>query len=176
MRLTVLRLGLVISAFAGCAGSATEPAEPDTTFLAFVSSPGDYLGADETHRYEFAQGSWLARYSGTTGPEVVFVSVRPLNSADTWNWALFLGAPSGQVLAPGTYENASRGAAPSAGGLDFFGSGRGCNTATGRFVIHSLALGPSNTISRLHVTFEEHCEGASPVLKGEISIRADPWR
>jgi hypothetical protein len=37
-------------------------------------------------------------------------------------------------------------------------------------------MGPGNTLDRFHATFEQHCEGASPALKGEVKIVSNPWR
>jgi hypothetical protein len=171
----VALLGLV-----ACA-SATEPTEPTSTFLSFVSDPMEYVGRGETHRYRFSDGAWFATYNptgnGASGAQSLYVQVRPLDPMAFWDWNLRLAAPNGQVLAPGTYEGAVRfsvaGTEPI---LDFFGTGRGCNIVAGRFVIHALTLGPSNTLARLHVSFEQHCEGGSPKLTGEIAIIADPWR
>jgi hypothetical protein len=87
-------------------------------------------------------------------------------------WTLQLAAPSGS-LAPGLYVNAARVPFQPAGqpGLAFFGDGRGCNRSTGRFLISEIDAGPSG-VQRLHARFEQHCEGWSVALRGEIWIDA----
>ena len=95
---------------------------------------------------------------------------RPSDSAVLWT--LFLAAPRGQPLRVGTYENARRALVETTEhpGLDFSGDGRGCNTVTGRFVIHELVVGANDRVDRLFATFEQHCEGAEPALHGQVSI------
>jgi hypothetical protein len=40
---------------------------------------------------------------------------------------------------------------------------------TGRFVIHAIEFaGGGSTLVHLHATFEQHCEGLTPALFGEI--------
>ena len=167
----------LLALVAAC-GTPTDPGPEPTTFLSFASSPGDFIGGGETHRYVLTDGTWAASYAGSTEASFLQVSVVPVTTPWSWFWYLHLGAPAGQTLHVGTYESAERWPFQSAAhpGLDFSGTGRGCNTLVGRFVISELSLGPSNTISRLHATFEQHCEGSSAALTGEISIVANPWK
>jgi hypothetical protein len=51
--------------------------------------------------------------------------------------------------------------------------GRGCNKLTGRFLIREYRLGPGTTIDRFHAWFEQHCEGWSVGLRGELWIDAN---
>ncbi len=51
---------------------------------------------------------------------------------------------------------------------------RGCNTLTGRFEVLEAVFGPLGYIERFHATFEEHCEGASPAVFGEVLIVNPP--
>jgi hypothetical protein len=75
----------------------------------------------------------------------------------------------GHPLAVGRYDNAMRFPFESSGhpGLDISGNGRGCNTETGWFEIESISGGPANSgFTELTATFEQHCEGAAPALRG----------
>ncbi len=178
----------VLIAFVSCLGiacggggdSPTRPTETPsqitTTFLSYVSSPGDYIGQGQTRRYTLTDGSWRANIDPYgRGPNHISVA---FDGATSW-WRLELGAPAAKKLAVGTYENATRWPFQewTAPGLDFAADGRGCNTSTGRFVIKELKLGAGTNIDRLHVTFEQHCrEASSPPLIGELAIVANPWR
>ncbi len=52
--------------------------------------------------------------------------------------------------------------------LVFAGCGRGCNSYSGRFVVHSVSVTPNNTVERLHATFEQRCGSPGPPqLRGE---------
>ena len=158
---------------------------PTSTFLSFTSAPGDYIGGGETHRYTVADGVWTARvlrnYGGVQGTETVEVSVNapPPVTQGYWWWNLHLTAPAGKPIAVGTYEAARRWPFQPATqpGLDFSGTGRGCNQLTGRFEILDLVISAAgDTVDRLHATFEQHCEGVSTALTGEIAVVANPWR
>ena len=94
------------------------------------------------------------------------------------NWNLALAAPQGQRLKVGTYEGATRWPfqAATVPGLSFYGQGRGCNTVTGRFVIHDIAIDHEGRVHRLHVTFRQHCEGGSAYGDGEAAVLQFPMR
>jgi hypothetical protein len=160
--------------------SVTGPSRgaPTTTFLDLHSDPGDYIGAGESHRYTLTDTIWNARADvGVMEPNHVVVSLQPVDRTFSWWWYLNLSAPTGTSLKAGAYENARRWPFSSGlPGLDFSGTGRGCNMLTGRFEIKAIQLGSGNTLDRFWATFEQHCEGGSPALKGEISILANPWR
>jgi hypothetical protein len=180
-RVTFVLFVSVLLTAAGCGGTndlSGPSSATNSTSLSFTSDAGDYIGQGETHRYTLSDGAWDARADPTTG-EISHVSVyvHPATGPYAWWWQLNLSAPPGQALKVGTYENARRypfnNAQP---GLDFSGTARGCNTSTGRFVITQLQFGPGNTLERLQATFEQHCEGSSPALKGQIVVVANPWR
>jgi hypothetical protein len=170
----------VLSALAlvmvGC-HSPTSPSSSSTTFLAVASAPGDLIGNGFTQRVGLADAIFSAQVSPADFDDRWFtIDVRPIGGRLQWNWSLRVMMPSRQPLRPGTYEGAQRFADAAGAGLDFSGSGRGCGDLTGRFTIAELALGPGNTLDRLHMTFEQRCAGATAPLRGEISIAANPWR
>lgn len=152
---------------------AAKSTTPPSTFLAFTSTPGDWVGAGQTQRYNFSTGSWTA----TASPNRNELHVSYDGGISTW-WHLDLSALQGQPLAVGTYENATRWPFQQATvpGLSFTGSGRGCNTVRGRFTIHDIAIDPQGQVHRLHATFRQHCEGGQSYLDGEINILQYPWR
>jgi hypothetical protein len=142
------------------------PAHAGST-LSFVSEQGDWVGAGQT--LSFSSG---VTATGSSDNRILGVSV---NTADHWYY-LDLAAPLGQQLVPGVYENATR--YPfndqSIPGLSFFGDGRGCNTLTGSFQVLEAVYGPFGYVQKFHATFEQHCEGGTPALFGELSIDNPP--
>ncbi len=83
-------------------------------------------------------------------------------------------SPSG-ALAVGVYDGATRYPFNAVGtaGLDVYGNGRGCNTLTGRFVVHELVFGAGTKVERAAIDFEQHCEGAVPAMFGYIRVNSD---
>src|SRR6185436_6284888 len=79
--------------------------------------------------------------------------------ADSIWWILSLSSGDGSPLAVGTYANAARWPFNDGQpGLDFSGSGRGCNQLSGRFSILELQTDSSGVLTKLAVDFEQHCE------------------
>ena len=152
-------------------GTASAPPAESAT-LTMVSDPGDYIGQGQTWSYDTAAGDVI---SATTNGSTVNVAVTGYNG--TW-WYLDFDAPDGQTLTAGTtYANATRypfnGSGP---GLAIYGEGRGCNTLTGSFTVTEAVFGgpDSSYIQDFVATFEQHCEGGEPALRGTLSIHNPP--
>lgn len=56
---------------------------------------------------------------------------------------------------------------PVLGGLSWSGEGRGCNTLTGWFVIDKATYN-GLTLTELDLRFEQHCEGGTSALRGQL--------
>jgi hypothetical protein len=83
-------------------------------------------------------------------------------------------APSGSVLAPGTY-NFDYDGPVTAAYFNFSGDGRSCSDGTtASYTIHEIALA-GDSVQRLRASFTVHCDGA-PKITGDIVLLADPWR
>jgi hypothetical protein len=150
------------------------PTTPVTLF-SFVSDPGDFVGGGQSRSFSMPAYKFMA-WAHDTDP-AVNISMQSV-SAPVLAWNLDFEAPSGVRLQPGTYTGATRYPFNSAGvpGLSVTGGGAGCNTLTGSFIVLEAVYGPRGEVLRFHATFEQHCEGATPALRGEIRIVADPWR
>jgi hypothetical protein len=149
------------------------------TMLTFTSEPGDYIGQGLSRTYHLGDGLWSAHYDTLNSGGHVKIQVYANNIAtDGWWWDLDLGSPKGKPLTVGTYEAARRYPfqPDTQPGLSFGGTGRGCNTLTGRFVISELVIGAGDFVDRLTATFEQNCEGVSATLRGRVVIANNPWR
>jgi len=137
-----------------------------TTFLSFVSDPGDFVGQGWTLLHETPTSTFtVTPFSSRILQVKVAASERALT------WRLTLAAPEGQQLAPGTYLNATRypfqlATVPA---LDFSGNSNGCNVLTGPFTIVDLVYASDGGVEQLRVNFEQHCEARAPALRGTIS-------
>ena len=155
----------------------------DGTFVSYKSQAGDWPGGGGAHMYALNDAIWSVRVNTNTWNAVGVNSVNiwiddPPGADPAWWWGIDFAAPAGQQLVPGTYESATRFPFQEANspGFDFGGSGRGCNTLTARFVVHEAVYGPGPTVERFRATFEQHCDGRSPALTGEVRIIANPWK
>ena len=157
----------------GTAGSAmgtlnltiTPPGQstgPHTT-LFLKSDPGDFVGQGQTYLYQSADGSFSAQKQGNSGVAVSY------NGSPAVNWYISTSAPTGETLQVGTYTNAQRFGSSTRPGLDVSGLARGCNQTTGEFEVKELKV-VNNIVSSYRVSFEQHCEGAVPALRGEVWV------
>jgi hypothetical protein len=141
----------------------------DDTTLSFVSEPGDYIGGGQTFSATREDGSITTTVLGSgNGIRIRFNSD---GDVGTW-WTLSLSAPSGEPLTAGTYKGATRFPFQDsdAPGLDFSGSGRGCNQLTGEFTINSVSYDSAGEVQGLSADFTQHCEGGPSSLTGHVTI------
>jgi hypothetical protein len=132
------------------------------TVLYWDSQPGDSIGAGGKAVYSPANSYWRVQSSTDRSQIQLWVE------DGTDNWSLSLSRAAGTPLTPGYYSAARRAAFASGNGLDVWGSGRGCNTQTGRFVVLEIVFGSNGTVQRFAADFEQHCEDGVPALFGAI--------
>ncbi len=154
-----IRCALIVALWAA-AGTALAQGD---TLLQFNSESGDYVGGGLHFTLTPSDGTITAsRVDG--GVAVGFSS-----DDSTW-WTLHFVPPSGATLTPGAYEGVTRWPfqAPTTGGLDVSGNGRGCNTLIGRFTVLEAEFAGDGEILNLAVDYEQHCEGDVPALFGSV--------
>ena len=150
------------------------PAQP-TSQLTYTSDPGDFIGQGQSVSLALS-GHTVSAWRDSSRP-TVDIRWQSASGPLTTFWNLSFSAASGTQLQPGTYTGATRYPFNSGvHGLSVSGNGRGCNTLTGSFVVLEAVYGQQGEMLRFHATFEQHCEGAAPALRGEVRIVADPWR
>jgi len=150
----------------GISAPAAGNAAKGKTRLTFRSARGDYIGQGLTQAWTPATGSFTASHSA--GLVTVSFNGGPAS------WDLDFKAPSGAELTPGPYEGATRYPfqSPATPGLDISGSGRGCNTLTGRFDVLEAVYGVDGSVQRFAADFEQHCEGGAPALRGSVRFNS----
>lgn len=78
-------------------------------------------------------------------------------------------APSGQELAVGTFDKATRYPFNNGkAGLNISGDGRGCNTLTGKFVIRQIVFNSANQLQNFEADFEQTCDNGPGKLTGTL--------
>lgn len=146
-------------------GSLWEPAPGATpatgNYVYLESQPGDYIGAGGTYLYTPATAQIVPNLTGAE----FSISV---NGNESWG-GFFQGMNTLSRLEPGYYGGLLRHPFhnPTKGGLEWGGQGRGCNTLTGWFVVDNVSY-VGETLTAIDLRFEQHCEGLTPALHGEI--------
>jgi len=159
----VLAMLLAGSAFAG------------STVLYFKSEPGDYIGGGVESFFASGEYNFYASSNFYNG---ISLLVNNYSSPDPMNhhwWSMDFSAPYNAPLLPGAYETAARSPfqLPSQPGLSIYGDGRGCNTLTGRFDVLEADYAPGGEVVKFAANFEQHCEGGTPALYGEVRFNSD---
>ncbi|HEX3300233.1 MAG TPA: choice-of-anchor D domain-containing protein [Actinomycetota bacterium] len=152
---------LVVAALAGVAA----PARAASGLTAFTvdSEAGDSIAAGQSVTFTSSNATITA-----TGDDTALT----MNVTDgTDHFAADLAAPTGGALTAGTYTTTRSGDASNAG-LDVSGDGRSCSSSTGTMTVHEIAVDGSNALATLAVTYEQHCDGATPALFGELRFNS----
>jgi hypothetical protein len=159
------RISLLVLSLLGVTASA----QAQSTQLSMRSDPGDFIGGGQDHLYTVADGTFIARKNFDNGVSIAF-------NTPTFShfWHLDFAAPHAELLTPGLYAGAVRFPfqPDDVPGLDVSGDGRGCNMLTGTFQVHEVVYGAADDVTAFRATFEQHCEGAAPALRGEIRFNA----
>ncbi len=81
-------------------------------------------------------------------------------------------APDGEVLEPGIYRDVQRRPFrdPDRPGLEVSGRDLSCNAVNGSFEIKELVKGADDSVERAWIVYEQHCDGETPAVYGEIRV------
>jgi len=154
------RLGLVLLCVAGLVTIAV-PAQAVTSLTAFTleSETGDPIGGGQSFTFTSSNATITA-----TGDDTALTMT---TDDGTHSFSADLAAPTGGALTTGTtYSTAKSGDATNAG-LNVSGDGNSCASSTGTMTVHEITLA-AGAIATLAVTYEQHCNGATPALFGEL--------
>ena len=163
----LVAVACAVASLALSGGSATAGDPPPATSgsLSVTSDPGDSVGLGQSSSAATPNDSFLGASDWTNS--VVHLNV---HTADGHSWFLTFGAPFDQQLLPGTYDGATRFRGFGTAGLDVSHDSFGCNQTTGSFTVLDASYAGYGYLLRFHATFEQHCEGSAPALRGEIEI------
>jgi hypothetical protein len=130
-----------------------------------TSDAGDWIGGGGTYKYDTTNAAIRVSVLGSR------LSVR-VDGRESWTGDFQLPGNLAQ-LQVGNAAGLTRYPFQSggAGGLDWSGQGRGCNLLTGSVAIRSVTY-QSGVLSAIDMSFEQHCEGVGPALRGQITIGA----
>lgn len=169
--MTVVLLSSMTAGLSTAPGSAAADGPATTTTATVVSELGDWIGRGRA--YAVHPGSGTVQVAG--GPSDVVVDISAAGtSGEGGSFSVRLMAPAGGRLVPGDYEHvhhALDSPEPDRAGLRVFGNGRSCvHLMRGRFTVLDIAY-TADTVERLHVLYEQHCEGWQEGIFGEIRYR-----
>jgi hypothetical protein len=141
------------------APSGATPASGNYVYL--QSDSGDYIGGGRTYSYTNADTLITPSNSGLT----IDVGVQ---GNQGWN-GTFLLPSAARTLQAGYFKDLTRTpfADSAVGGVEWSGEGRGCNAIKGWVVIDKVELS-NGVMTALDLRFEQHCEGGSSALHGQV--------
>src|SRR5262245_19684735 len=136
------------------------------TAIHLESDPGEFLGEGGVRQFSTADGSITALTNPRRGVTVRFSGLV--------EWTFAFAPPLGSRLARGAYEQAVELAAEAGPtpALSIDGEHRSCERVRGRFEVLEVVYGRDGSVERFAATFEHHCEGAGPALRGTILVNA----
>lgn len=183
MRVTILLLvGAVLAS--GCDSKsptaptpAAAPVSPAASYIvttvSITSDPEDFVGRGRSLTFTLENSLFIANVGNNGG--YLSIVIRPRNGT-TPAWAFVVTSPKGSRISPGTYTTI-RNPGSDSWSADFGGDGRSCGRITGRIVVHAFDfIAENQALNNFRASFEQHCEGAAPALRGEVAVLADPWR
>jgi hypothetical protein len=135
------------------------------TELAMTSDPGDYIGQGASYDFTTmnatisASGDYSHVSGSVTGPDDL--------------WSLEFSAPQDGSLTIGSTYDATRWTGGQHGGavMQVFGDVRGCSALDGTFTVDALSVAPDGSLENAVISFVQHCEGATPALRGTFYWR-----
>jgi Divergent InlB B-repeat domain/Viral BACON domain len=136
-------------------------ADAQTTALFFDSQAGDYIGAGVQHTYLPSDATFAVTRSSINS-----VSAQVDGPSFSFWWSLDFGRLGEAALTPGAYGGARDFYFTPGNGMDVGGSGRGCDTITGRFVVLEAVYAGDGSVVSFAVDFEQHCENNDAALFG----------
>jgi hypothetical protein len=136
--------------------------ESGSSLFSFRSDPGDYIGQGEERSFDSSNADFFV-----TGNHHG-IDAEILTHGDALNWSATFVPVAGDILAPGLIFLEARRAVFEAGraGLDISGEARGCNTLEGEFTVHAMRMNDFGKVVEFAASFEQHCEGREPALRG----------
>lgn len=137
------------------------PVRNPVAVLRYVSDATDPIGGGQSATYTLTQGQFLL--TTDLSRRVFGFSMSPSAPA---TWSLQMNTPN-QIFA-GLYSIASRFGPVGTAGISFLSAGQNCTWIQGRFLISEAEYGAAGAFDRFHARFEQHCNGSSAGLHGEI--------
>lgn len=141
---------------------------PLPTGYCLVSEPGEYVALGQNSQ---AAGVGTVTLTSDFLGHIGFDLVHPTNGDE---WSLDVTSADGEPFVAGLYDHAIKypfrtSSAPS---YSLNGSGRrGCTTLEAKFSAEEFARDPDG-ITRISVTFEQHCDGQQQALRGVVNLNA----
>lgn len=166
LQASVLRLWILsasLAVLASCGSDANSPPAHAPNHVRLHSDPGDFLGGGA--EYDYTQANAIIKASTSDG-------VFTLSISGDENWDGEFDMPAGMPLKVGTYPARYPALYADQASLDWSGRAGACNSTTGSFTIDTVEYS-GVALSQIDLSFEQHCEGVSPALRGTIHWRYD---
>ncbi len=144
------------------------PAVAHADSVVFFSEPGDYAGLGQQRVFHSQAPGTTIDVSGDSSDLTIWFG----DGSTVTGFSLEVAPPQGEQLHVGRYDDAVHAFNRPLGspGLNLSGDGRGCNQVEGDFEVKDIAISSGGEVTRLWLSFEQHCEGNQPASFGEVRI------
>lgn len=134
------------------------------THLVLDSEEGDYIGQGEYRSFYLIDGNMEAERNFDNGVTVRYDGENP--------WTLNFAAPGDVELSNGFYDMATRYPFQDASepGLSISGDGRGCNTLSGSFDVHSVIFDAQGEVEYFDASYTQYCGASQAALTGRVTV------
>lgn len=141
-------------------------AAPATTAITLQSETGDTLGLGRSYGYSPANAEV------TVAIRAKLLTVTVVGDED---WTGEFQIPDSASWQPARYDNAAiyKPSVPNVAAMRWYGSGRGCTSATGWFAIDQVDRADAYGLRSLILRFARYCDGASAAMKGEVRFQVN---
>jgi hypothetical protein len=148
---------------AAAASAATPSIATGQPLIRLQSDSGDFIGAGASYEYDTTNAAITVAARGS------FFRVR-IEGRENWSGEFQLPGNASE-LQVGTYTGMARHPfqVAGAGGLSWFGQGRGCNLSDSILTIHAVNY-QRGVLRSLDMSFEQRCDSGAGALRGQVRI------
>ena len=141
----------------------TSPGAP--SFIVLQSDPGDWVGSGLGAGPKYSYSSATAEFEVYEAQGFLHVEVW---GDERWHGAFYMPSHLAQVTVGAYVDNLGAPLHdPATGGMRWWGEARACSEHTNVFTVDAVTYS-AGEISSVDISFEQHCDGLPPALRGQI--------
>jgi hypothetical protein len=165
MAMAAASIVMVIGSLFLAGPAFAQPVESGSFSL--TSDPDDPIAGGQPYSYDTTAGDEMAVIGDGDDNHSIDAEI---DGTDGNRWHLSLYGPAGEALALGTYTVTTANGTPA---INLWRPSNFC-WGLGSFTISKIEWGPSGYVHALDASFEYHCWGEAPAVRGQVHILNPP--